>query len=207
MELSDEQQTNTRTISKSIYSAYELVNKNYKDHDFTYISIDQTLFVTDYVFSNFEVDKKMQQTIIKQIKQMGKTKKKQLIKREDLKIYLSQICMGCRKRQQTVGIDDVVNHIGMDLVLEIENMWIQFKEQEIYFITKEKTIEIVKSIIQRYKIDYSKVSNIVEKNLNSLYKHVFVEDFISLITQIGKEHDLRQKKVKIQKQNCGCTIF
>ncbi|KAL4508457.1 hypothetical protein ABPG72_003761 [Tetrahymena utriculariae] len=207
MEYSDIQQTNTRSISKSIHSAYELVNKNYKYHYLTYISLDQTLFVTDYVFSNFEVDKKMQQTIIKQIQAIGMSQKKQLLKREDLKIYLSQICMGCRKREQSVGIQDVVDFIDLDLVMEIEKMWAEFKEQEKYFISKEKTKEILNNILQRYKINYTKVSDIVEKNLSKLHKHVFVEDFISIVTQIGREHNLLQKKQSAQKQNCGCTIF
>ncbi|KAL4456904.1 hypothetical protein ABPG74_014542 [Tetrahymena malaccensis] len=207
MEYSSEQITNTRSISKSIHSAYELVNKNYKCYDYTYISLDQTLFVTDYVFSNFEVDKKTQQIVIKQIQEMAKTQKKKLIKRDDLKIYLSQICMGCRKREQSVGIDDIVNFIDLDLVKEIDKMWAEFKEQEIYFITKEKTIEILKNILIRYKINTSKVNEIIEKNLNKLYKHVFAEDFISIVTQIGRENDLRQKKQKSLKQNCSCSIF
>ncbi|KAL4456902.1 hypothetical protein ABPG74_014540 [Tetrahymena malaccensis] len=226
MNYKTELQTNRCQINKNINTAYQLVNKQFNYYDQAYISVDQSLFVTDYLFSNFEVDHKKQQTIIKEIQQMAKSQKKQLLRRDDLKSYLSQNCLECPKREQQILLQEqklinilktfimkyiqqssVVDYIDINLIKEIEKLWAIFKEQEIYFLTKEKTIELIKILIKKYKIKYSDVSEQIDKYLNRLYKHVFLDDFICIIIEIGRDHNLQQKKYIEKKQNCGCTIF
>ncbi|KAL4456901.1 hypothetical protein ABPG74_014539 [Tetrahymena malaccensis] len=213
MNLSDQinqKRAHMKESIKIIEESFEQVNSEFNTYDIYFLNYLQCLFVTDYLFSIYDVDEFYKQTILEQVKSMTLSKKySSQVKREDFKIYLTNALCGLKRRENNIVIEDLLKYIDTKLIMEIEKYWSDLKdEKNIIFITKDESIQLIQNIIQKYRIDYSQVCELVDNDLQMLHKFVFFEDFVSILLKIAKQNTLYKKKyIKQQKQDCGCQIF
>ncbi|EAR99395.2 hypothetical protein TTHERM_00133610 (macronuclear) [Tetrahymena thermophila SB210] len=208
--LINEQRIHMKESINIIEQSFEQVNLQFKTYDMCFLSYLECLFVTDYLFSIYEADEIQKQTILENVKSMTLSKKYSAqVKRDDFKVYLANALSGLKKRENNIVIEDLLKYIDTQLIMEIERYWNDLKEQkDITFISKDESIQLIQDIIQKYRIDYSLVCELVENELEAIHKFVFFEDFISILLKIAKEHNFYKKKyIKRHKQDCGCQIF
>ncbi|KAL4508459.1 hypothetical protein ABPG72_003763 [Tetrahymena utriculariae] len=213
MNISDqinEQSVHRKESIKLIEQSFEQVSSQFNTYDSKFLSYLECLFVIDYLFSIYEADEIQKQSIREHVKSMSLSKKyNYYIKKDEFKIYLTNALSGLTRRETNIKIEDLIKYIDTKLIMEIERYWQDLKEQKnIQFISKDESIQLIQNIIQKYRIDYSEVCELVDNDLQELHKFVFFEDFISILLKIAKKHNFYKKKyTKQHKQDCGCQIF
>ncbi|KAL4456900.1 hypothetical protein ABPG74_014538 [Tetrahymena malaccensis] len=203
----DELLLQKKQLFQVIDQAYLILDQQYYPPDpdqKSQITLNQCLFVIDYVFSIYQIDKSQKQLVIEKIKLL--TFSSCLI-RSDFKMYLIHTCSGYNKRDHNITIEELLEYFSIKLILQIENYWIELRDQNILFITKEACIEFIHSVIQKYNINYSEVDQLVQDALQEIHMFVFFEDSISILLQIARKCHLKKKKNIQNKQKCSCQIF
>ncbi|KAL4508458.1 hypothetical protein ABPG72_003762 [Tetrahymena utriculariae] len=201
-----EMHAETYELMNSIHESYKQVNLHFQNDNAYYINFDECMFVVDYLFSVYEVDCSYKQTITEHIQSITFSEQHSTIKRDKFKVYLLKVFKGLTKREQNITMEDLIKYIDTKLIIEIEDYWDELKEQDLTFISKDECIQLIKEVLQKFNIDYSLVSELVETDLKEIHKFVFFQDFISIVLQIAKQQHLQHKKYH-DKQACLCTIF
>ncbi|EWS73503.1 hypothetical protein TTHERM_000133599 (macronuclear) [Tetrahymena thermophila SB210] len=201
---SKDQLIEEKELQKVIDFSCVLLDQKYQTNDIQYLTLTECLFVTDYIFSLYQIDNKEKTSIIEQIKELTFIFKK--LTRNDFKIYLTNVCSGYKKRDQNIQIEDLLEYFNTKLIVYIENYWIELQDQGIHFITKEQCKEFICSITEKYNVQYSQVDELVQNALKEIHMFVFFEDCISILLQIAKQLNFKKKKFNSGKQ-CACQIF
>ncbi|EWS73502.1 hypothetical protein TTHERM_000133609 (macronuclear) [Tetrahymena thermophila SB210] len=201
-----ETQAEIHELKHFIHESYQQVNLHFKCDDTYYINFDECMFVIDYLFSIYQVDSAYKQQIVEHIKGIKFQEKHSTIKRDKFIVYLLQVFKGLVKREQNITMEDLIVYIDTKLIMEIEDYWDRLKENDQTFISKDECIRLIKDVLQKFDIDYSKVSELVDWDLKEIHKFVFFQDFLSIVLQIAKQQHLQHKKYH-DKQACSCQIF